>query len=81
MKLLMCSSAYVPSSRLNLGSHFSGASGSGCNGAGILTAPGLVHGSTIVTAVVDDTTVELTEVWEGVNIKDCVVWDVAVANP
>ena len=81
MKLLMCSSAWVPSSGLNLGSHFSGASGNACNGAGILTAPGLVHGSTIVTAIVDDITVELAEVWEGVDIKDCAVWDVAVANP
>ena len=81
MKLLICSSAWVPSSGLNLGSHFSGASGNACNGAGMLTAPGLVHGSAIVTAVVDDTTVELPDVWEGVDIEDCAGWDVEVANP
>ena len=47
------------------------ASGNACNGAGILTAPGLVHGSTIVTPVVDDTIVEIPDVWEGVDIEDC----------
>ena len=68
MKLLMCSSAWVPLSGLNLGSHFSGRSGNGCNGAGILTAPGLVHGSAIIIAVVVDTTVGIPDIWGG--IKD-----------
>ena len=81
MKLLICYSACALSSGLNLGNHFLGASGNACNGAGILTAPGLVHRSAIVTTVVDDITVELPEVWEGVDIKDWAGWDVEVANP
>jgi len=35
-----------------------------------LTAPGLVHGSAIETLVIDDTTVEIPDVWEGVDIED-----------
>ena len=44
MKLFMCSSASMPASGLNLGSHFSGWAGIGLKGAGIKTAPGLFHG-------------------------------------
>lgn len=62
MKLLICSSACVPSSGLNLGSHFSGASGNACQVPDMLTAPGLVHGSASMTLVVDDTTVEIPDV-------------------
>ena len=39
MKLFMCSSIGIPSSRLNLGNHFNG-----WNGLAIWTAPRFVHG-------------------------------------
>ena len=70
MKLLMCSSAYVPASGLNLGNRFSGESGNACNCAGMLTAPGLFHGSAIEIPVVDDIADEIPDVWEGVDIED-----------
>ena len=70
MKLLICSSACIPSSGLNLGSHFSGASGNACNGAEILTAPGLFHGFAIETPVVDEIADEIPDVWEEIDIED-----------
>ena len=70
MKLLICSSACVPASGLNLGNHFSGESGNACNGAGILTAPRLFHGSAIETPVVDEIADEIPDVWEGIYIED-----------
>ncbi|MCY6488195.1 hypothetical protein, partial [Actinobacillus pleuropneumoniae] len=69
-KLLICSSACVPASGLNLGNHFLGKSGNGCNGAGMLTAPRLFHGFAIETPVVDDIADEIPNVWEGVDIED-----------
>ena len=44
MMLLICSSASMPVSGLNLGSHFSGWAGIGLRGGGIKTAPRLFHG-------------------------------------
>lgn len=44
MKLLICSSASMPASGLNLRSCFSGWAGIGLRGGGIKTAPGLFHG-------------------------------------
>ena len=70
MKLLMCSSACVPASGLNLGNHFLGESGNGCNGAGMVTTAGLFHGFTIEKPVVDDIVDEISDVWEGFDIED-----------
>ena len=70
MKLLICSPACVPTSGLNLGNHFSGASGNACNGVGILTAPGLFHGFAIETPVGDEMADEIADVWEGLDIED-----------
>lgn len=53
-----------------MGSHFSGASGNACKGAGMLIAPGLVHGSAIMTLVVDDTTCKIPGIWEGIDVED-----------
>ena len=73
IKLLICSSASMPVSGLNLGSHFSGWAGNWLKGAGIKTAPGLFHG---IWAIAELLTEESAEDdicdWED---EDIMIWE------